>query len=111
MTARTDPTPCEHIMSQIENRPRLVDEPERPDDVARLLRVAGHRPEVPAADAAIVKEAALAEWQRVVRAQRFRRASYFGGGLLAAAAALTAVVFGPRIQEQSRRGSAVWNAR
>lgn len=94
-------------MSNMENRPRLVSEPEASDDsVARLLQLAGHRPGVPAGDAAIVKEAALAQWQQVVRAQRFRRVSYFGGGLLAAAAALLLVVFSPGIQDRIWRDAA-----
>ncbi|MCP3961412.1 MAG: FecR domain-containing protein [bacterium] len=64
------------------------------DSVARLLRLAGHRPAVPAQDAAIVKEAARAEWQRAVKARR-RRNLYAGGGGLLAAAALLLLVLAP----------------
>ena len=56
------------------------------DDVAELVRLAGPRPAVPAADEAIVRQAALATWERTVAWRRRRRlAVRVGGGLLAAA--------------------------
>ncbi len=71
------------------NGPRRVSDRSDSDDatVAKLLRLAGHRPAVPARDAEIVKQAARAEWLRTVKAER-RRAFYTRGasGLLAAAA-------------------------
>ena len=69
----------------------LVDGHSDSDDamVARLLGLAGHRPAVPARDAEIVKQAARAEWQRTVKAERRRIFFARGaGGLLAAAALL-----------------------
>ncbi len=78
------------MMNDHENGLRLLSDSPDPDDsavVERLLRLAGHRPEVPALDAEIVKQAARAQWQQTVRAER--RRSYLlrgGGGLLAAAA-------------------------
>ncbi len=77
-------------MNDHENGLRLLSDSPDPDDsavVERLLRLAGHRPEVPALDAEIVKQAARAQWRQTVKAQR--RRSYLlrgGGGLLAAAA-------------------------
>lgn len=61
------------------------------DDVARLLRLAGPRPAVPDDGAAIVREAARAEWRRQVRAQRSRQTFVRAGGWLAAAVVVTAV--------------------
>ncbi len=76
-------------MKDSDNGPRRVSDRSDSDDatVARLLRLAGHRPAVPARDAEMVKQAARAEWQRTARAQR-RRIFYARGtgGLLAAAA-------------------------
>ncbi len=70
------------------NGPRLVSDRSDSDEatVARLMRLAGHRPAVPARDAEIVRQAARAEWLRAVKAQRRRAFFLRGGGLLAAAA-------------------------
>jgi len=79
-------------MNDISNGPQPIEEgaPPGDDTVARLLRIAGHRPAIPAADAAIVKAAAHAEWQQVVWAGRRRRLYLVRGvgGFLAAAAAV-----------------------
>ncbi len=82
-------------MNDKDNGPRLVSDPSDSDDagIAKLLRLARHRPEVPARDAEIVKQAARAEWQRTVKAER-RRAFYTrGAGGLLAAAAMALLVF------------------
>ena len=75
------------------------------DSVAQLLRLAGHRPAVPARDAAIVKEAARAEWRRAVKAQRRKRFLFGGAGSLLAAAAVLLLVLNPRIQDAVWPGS------
>ncbi len=79
-------------MNHTYNGPRPIEEgsPSGDETVARLLQIAGHRPAIPAADAARVKAAAHAEWQQVVWANR-RRKLYLVrgvGGFLAAAAAV-----------------------
>lgn len=79
-------------MSDIYSGPRPLESDGSPGDetVAHLLRLAGNRPMIPAADAAIVKAAARAEWQSLVWTTR-RRKLYLvrgAGGFLAAAAAL-----------------------
>lgn len=65
------------------------------DDVATLIREAGARPPVPAAEAVAIKAAARAEWQRLLAYQRAqairRRRRVLWGGLLAAAALLVTV--------------------
>ncbi len=91
------------------DRPRLVSDPPGSDDaaVARLLRLAGHRPEVPAVDAAAVKQAARAEWRRAVQAERRRAYFYRGAGGLLAAAAVTLLVVGSELMlntDQLRSG-------
>ena len=79
-------------MTNTTNGPRPVDGGSPPGDetVARLLQLAGHRPAIPEADAAMVKAAAHAEWQQVVWASRRKRIFLLrgAGGFLAAAAAV-----------------------
>ena len=81
-------------MTDHENRPRLVSDSATSNDdtVERLLRMAGHRPEVPARDAAIVEEAARLEWRRAVKERRRKAWMVRGGGLLAAAALVLLVL-------------------
>lgn len=87
-------------MSEPRNGPRHIvedsasDEVGRlPDEVGRLLLLAGRRPAVPKADAAIVKAAARAEWRRTVKAERRRKLAFRGASaLLAVAAALLVVL-------------------
>lgn len=76
------------------NGPRLVSDRSTSDDatVARLLRLAGHRPDVPTRDAEIVKRAARGEWMRTVKAERRRTFFYRGTAGLLAAAALVLLV-------------------
>ncbi len=78
-------------MSDIRNRPRPGERSD-PDEVERLVRLAGRRPAVPAEHAAAVKTAARAEWQRTVRARRQRRLFTRGGGALLAAALVVLAV-------------------
>lgn len=66
--------------------------PADPDEsVARLLRLAGHRPAIPEWDAALVKRAAKDEWRRKVRS-RARRTLYLRAGALLAAAVVALAV-------------------
>ncbi|MEM7354213.1 MAG: FecR family protein [Acidobacteriota bacterium] len=93
-------------MSDIYNGPRPLenDSPSGDETVARLLQFAGHRPTIPAADAATVKAAARAEWQSLVWTQR-RRKLYLVrgvGGFLAAAAALL-LAFNTHFVDRVRR--------
>ena len=95
-------------MSNNLNGPRLVRDrsPSGGEEaVARLIRLAGHRPDVPAADAAIVKEAARAEWRRAVRFQKQRMRFYRGAGGLFAAAALALLVVNTGLWRQLWPGS------
>ncbi len=73
--------------------------------VARLLRLAGHRPEVPAFDAAKVKRAARAEWRRAARAERRRSYLLRGGAGLLAAAALVLLVLNTGVLRPGLPGS------
>ncbi len=92
----------DNVNNDVAGRPRLVpDRSDSDESVARLLRLAGHRPEVPAHDAAMVKQAARVEWQAAVRAQRRRTFFTRGAGGLLAAAALILLVVGTG---QLRRG-------
>ncbi len=90
------------------NRLRLVSDRSPSDDaaVARLLRLAGHRPAVPAQDAAVVKQAARAEWLRTVKAERRRTLAYRGAGGLLAAAALVLLVMGTDLRQRVTRAFA-----
>ena len=74
--------------------PRRVSDASTSGDsgIGRLLRLAGHRTQVPARDAEIVKQAARWQWLRTVRAQRRRAWTARGGGLLAAAAMVLLVL-------------------
>ncbi len=100
-------------MNDSDNRPRRLSHASGskprsdPDDaaVARLLRLAGQRPAVPARDAEIVKWAARAEWLRAVRAERRRAFITRGAGGLLAAAALVALVLGTGLLRLGRPGS------
>jgi hypothetical protein len=76
------------------NRPASDDE-----TVARLLRLAGHRPTLPEWDAAVVKRAAKDEWRRKVRSRARRTLVLRAGGLLAAA--VLALVLGLRLRDSS----------
>ncbi len=80
-------------MSDNRNDLHPMADPPNPDDeaVIRLLQLAGHRPEILPADAAIVKAAARAEWQRAVWAARRRTYWYRSAGALLAAAAVVLV--------------------
>ena len=91
-------------MTDIRNGPRPMAERLAPDEVERLVRLAGRWPAVPSEHAAVVKEAARAEWRRTVRARRRRQLYARGAGALLAAAALALLLvrtdvwsrFGPR---------------
>ncbi len=73
------------------------------ESVARLIRLAGQRPTVPEADAAMVKAAARAQWQWTVASERRRGRFVRGAGaLLAAAAAIVAIVGSGLWQSWSR---------
>lgn len=63
-----------------DHRPAEADE-----GIARLLRLAGHRPPIPEWDAAVVKRAAREEWREKVRTRARRAFALRAGGLLAAA--------------------------
>ncbi len=94
-------------MNDSNNGPRLPGDHASSDDaaVARLLRLAGHRPAVPAADTEIVRQAARARWLRAVRAQARRRFLYRGAGGLLAAAALVLLVLNTGLLDPGRRVS------
>ncbi len=94
-------------MNDREHEIRLVSEGSSSDDasIARLLRLAGHRPEVPAFDAAKVKRAARAEWQRAVKADRRRSYLLRGGAGLLAAAALVLLVLNTGVLRPGLPGS------
>ncbi len=101
-------------MTDHDNRFRRASDASTSDDdtVARLLRLAGHRPAVPARDAEIVKQAARFEWRRSVAARRRRAWMIRGGGGLLAAAALLLLVLGrdplsPRLPDAARAVAAV----
>ena len=75
-------------MGDTMNGPRPVDDrPSGDDTVASLLRLAGHRPPIPVADAEVVKKAARAEWIRTVAAEKQRARIYRAGGTILALAA------------------------
>jgi FecR protein len=93
------------VITMSDNRNDLhpvADRP-NPDDeaVIRLLQLAGHRPEIPAADTAIVKAAARAEWQRAVWAARRRTYWYHSVGGLLAAAAVVLVAFNAKLFQRA----------
>ena len=85
-------------MSETNHRPSFIDGPLPVDEgstasgdeaVARLIRLAGHRPPVPDEDHAIVRAAARAQWQWTVASERRRSRVVRGAtGLLAMAAAV-----------------------
>ncbi len=95
-------------MNDSHDRPRLVSDRASSDDaaVARLLRLAGHRPAVPTRDAEIVKQAARAQWLRAVAARRRGTFAYRGAGGLLAAAALVLLVLNTDLRHRIRRGFA-----
>lgn len=62
------------------------------DDIQGLLETAGHRPEVPTADLAVIKAAARVEWQRVVDSRRQQQPGLRVFAPLALAAALVLAV-------------------
>lgn len=74
----TDPRPTEHCLSD--------------EEIGRLVRLAGPRPEAPETDAAIVRQAAFETWRRSLQWRRRRRLGFqVGSGLLAAALAFLAL--------------------
>jgi len=92
-------------MSEHQNGLRAVPDPPAEDEaVARLIRLAGHRPPVPAEDAEIVKTAARAQWQWTVAAERRRARLYRGAGALLAAAAVLAAVVGSGLWQRLLKG-------
>lgn len=73
-------------------------------EVAELLGLAGRRPEMPAADRALIEAAAHEEWQRLVKRQRERRRFASRSTALwlgAAAAALVAATIGLGLWKQT----------
>jgi ferric-dicitrate binding protein FerR (iron transport regulator) len=67
-------------------------EPEHEGKTARLLRLAGPRPEVPADRAARVREAVHRQWQTATRRRAVRRRLAGGAAFLAAAATVTLII-------------------
>lgn len=78
----------------------MYDEEPRPreteDDVARLVRLAGGREEVPAERSARVEAAVREVWLGEVRHRSRRRKAYWTGGLALAATVIVALVFAGR---------------
>jgi hypothetical protein len=69
------------------------DPPDRSDDVARLIRLAGRRPAVPEHVAARVRAAAHEHWRNEVRSRARTRFLWMAGGLAAAASVILAIAW------------------